>query len=329
MSTLESLADHKLRTRVQEGQFYEAHQQLRVIAARYIKTSAYASAIDILFGGAQLLLNAGQGGSGGDLCLLLLEVYTKAAQPVTPESTARVLTLLRAFPAGEPTRKRFVSEAIAWSQKHGEFPTGDPNIHHVAGTLSAADGDARDAESHLLLGTRDSPPVLAKLEATWFAAAGDPSTAPAFAARAVLPYLLLGNLRAANQVLLLFTSNAALADAPGLTSQDVSGASAEIRVYPGLPLLNFLSLLLLACKFGDANVFRLLRNHYAGSIGEMPDWNEALDGIAEMYFGIPRPRQSNPLMDMMSSMFGGGGMGGGGAAGGRPRAAGLPAPGLD
>jgi golgi to ER traffic protein 4 len=31
-----------------------------------------------LAGGAKLLLDAGQGGSGGDLCLFLMEVYHKA-----------------------------------------------------------------------------------------------------------------------------------------------------------------------------------------------------------------------------------------------------------
>jgi hypothetical protein len=34
--------------------------------------------VDILYSGAQSLLKAGQGGSGGDLCLLLVDVYEKA-----------------------------------------------------------------------------------------------------------------------------------------------------------------------------------------------------------------------------------------------------------
>jgi hypothetical protein len=34
-------------------------------------------------------------------------------------------------------------------------------------------------------------------------------------------------------------------------------------------------------------------------------WNEALDQIGEMYFGIKMPKQGNPLFDMMGSMFGG------------------------
>ena len=134
--------------RISEGQFYEAHQQLRVIASRYIKTKppAYDSTIELLFNGAQLLLNAGQGGSGGDLCMYLLDVYNKAELASDAKSKGRLLTLLRCFPTGEPTRKRFVSEMISWSSTYGEFPAGDPELHHVAGQVFA---EGRPTTRHL------------------------------------------------------------------------------------------------------------------------------------------------------------------------------------
>lgn len=49
----------------------------------------------------------------------------------------KLLTLLRAFPPSEPTKKRFVSEMVAWSGKAGEYQNGDPELHHVAGSLFA------------------------------------------------------------------------------------------------------------------------------------------------------------------------------------------------
>src|SRR6202012_5729062 len=69
--------------RIASGAYYEAHQQLRVIAARYIKAANYDAAADLLAGGATELLRAGaqQGASasGGDLAIMLvLEVYNKA-----------------------------------------------------------------------------------------------------------------------------------------------------------------------------------------------------------------------------------------------------------
>jgi len=100
--------------RIDEGQFYEAHQQLRVIAARYVKQENWDAATEFLSSGAQLLLKAGQGGSGGDLCMLLMDVYNKAEVQPDAASKGRLLTLLRAFPLGEPTKKRFVGETIAY-----------------------------------------------------------------------------------------------------------------------------------------------------------------------------------------------------------------------
>lgn len=74
--------------RIASGAYYEAHQQLRVIAARYIKQSNYEAAAEILAGGATALLRAGsqQGASasGGDLAIMLVdEVYTKAGWGIT------------------------------------------------------------------------------------------------------------------------------------------------------------------------------------------------------------------------------------------------------
>lgn len=64
--------------RIANGDYYEAHQQLRVIASRYIKSAKYDAAADVLSGGAKALLQAGHGGSGGDLSRMLLnDVYEK------------------------------------------------------------------------------------------------------------------------------------------------------------------------------------------------------------------------------------------------------------
>jgi hypothetical protein len=180
-----------------------------------------------------------------------------------------------------------------------------------------------DAERHLLLGTQDSASTLSALEYSWYSS-DDSHTAPLYCARGVLPYLLTGNLRAANKFFLLFTSQ--LAKKPNLSTQQVSTKSSDLRVYPSLPLLNFLGLLLLSVQRGDPSLFRQLKSHYVAQLKDV-NWNEALDQIGEMYFGIKIPRQGNPMFDMLGSMFGGGMGGGGGGAkkavGGRPPAAGL------
>ena len=158
-----------------------------------------------------------------------------------------------------------------------------------------------------MLGTQDSPEVLARLEYDWFAA-DEAHTAPLYAARGVLPYVLVGNLRAASKFFLLFTTRLGQAH-PSLAVQHVSSASSDLRVYPSLPLLNFLGLLLLAVQRGEASLFRQLKSHYAANLKEAGQWSEALDQIGEVYFGIRVPKQGNPMMDMLGNMFMGG-MGG-------------------
>jgi hypothetical protein len=102
----------RLQQRIAEGQYYEAQQQARVVAARYIKARNWAAAIDILYNVVQSLLKAGQGGSGGDLCVMLVDVFEQAELKPDPESKGKLLTCLRLFDSQEPTRKRFIGDMI-------------------------------------------------------------------------------------------------------------------------------------------------------------------------------------------------------------------------
>jgi hypothetical protein len=180
------------------------------------------------------------------------------------------------------------------------------------GSIFAEEHEPYDAERHLVLGTKDSPEVLARMEYAWYRD-NDSHLAAQFAARAVIPYLLVGNVRAANATFRLFVSSLC-DDNRGLAAQQVSSQGSDVRVFPSLPLLNFLSLLLLAVQRGSADLYRQLITKYSAHLKEAGTWFEALDAIAEMYFGVKRPRQSNPLFDMMGSLFGGAGGGGGGSS---------------
>jgi hypothetical protein len=167
----------------------------------------------------------------------------------------------------------------------------------------STDCEPYDAERHLILGTKDSPECLARLEFEWYSE-DESHTAPLYAARSVLPYLLTGNVRAANKSLLIFTGRLVQAK-PNLGTQEVSTIGSDVRVYPSLPLLNFLGLLLLAVQRGAPDLYRQLKSHYSTHLKDVGGWSEALDQIGEMYFGITIPKQGNPLFDMMGSMFSG------------------------
>jgi hypothetical protein len=104
-----TLSPHLTRLpRIEEGDYYEAHQQIRTIANRYVRSQDYPSAVDLLGTGAGMLLKAGQGGSGSDLCVYLMEVYNKAEMKPDVANKARLVSLLRSFPENEPGKKKFV-----------------------------------------------------------------------------------------------------------------------------------------------------------------------------------------------------------------------------
>lgn len=157
--------------------------------------------------------------------------------------------------------------------------------------------------------------MLAKLEYDWYTN-DDLHTSAVYASRAVFPFLLTGNLRSANKAFLIFISR--LSSNPSLVSQAVSGAISDVRVFPSLPLLNFISLLLLAIQRGTTELFKELTKHYASHIQDVGIWDDALMRIGEMYFGIRIPKQGNPLFDMMGSMLFGGGQSGGAQRTGAP-----------
>ena len=171
--------------------------------------------------------------------------------------------------------------------------------------LVLADHEPYEAERHLALGTKDSPEQLANVEYEWYTQ-DDSHTAALYAARAVFPYLLTSNLRSANKAYLIFTARLSSSN-KSLSVQEVSGSSSDMRVYPSLPLLNFLGLLLLAAQRGSSDLYKQLAKHYAPHIKEVGMWDDALAQIGEMYFGIRIPRQGNPLFDIMGSMMGLGG----------------------
>jgi hypothetical protein len=102
----------RLQQRIEEGQYYEAQQQTRVVAARYTKAANWDAAIDILYNVAQSLLKAGQGGSGGDLCVLLVDVYKQAELKPDSNTKGKLLTCLRLFDSQEPTRKKYIGEVV-------------------------------------------------------------------------------------------------------------------------------------------------------------------------------------------------------------------------
>ncbi|KAI5803261.1 hypothetical protein EDC01DRAFT_611970 [Geopyxis carbonaria] len=292
----------RLEKRIEEGSYYEAHQQLRVVSQRYVKARKFDAAIEILCAGAHALLKAGQSASGGDLCLLLVDVYKAANLEPSHTSKSRLLELAMAISPTEPSRKRFIGECVAWSAKYGPYPAGDPELHHLVGNMYAQDKEVYEAEKHLILGNKQSGEILASLLYDWYTQ-DQPHTAAMYISRAVLPYLLIGNTREAFRSMEVFTDQL-VRDSPGLVVQRVQSGMLDLRILPSLPLINFLTLLVVGVRTGGSDNFRTLRSHYSSKLREVTIWDDALEQIGEIYFGVQVRRPHN-ILDMMGNLFGG------------------------
>lgn len=87
---------------------------------------------------------------------------------------------------------------------------------------------------------------------------------------------MVGNVRDAVRSLSIY-KNCLVEAKPNLGAQEVSGGSLELKIFPSLPLLNFLGLLLFAVQRGKPETFRQLRLHYAAHIKEVGTWDEVRD----------------------------------------------------
>lgn len=164
--------------------------------------------------------------------------------------------------------------------------------------IYGADLEPYHAERHVVLGAKDSPETLANLEYAW-CNAEDSQIAPLYTARAMLPFLLAGNLRTPNKFFLFFTTR--LSSKAGLRIQQVSTLSSDLRVYLSLQLLNFLGLLLLSVERGNPSLFRQSKSHHAAHLKDA-NWDEPLDqSNAPTHTGTVL--SLNPMLYLSSNTF--------------------------
>jgi len=170
----------------------------------------------------------------------------------------------------------------------------------------------------LAAGDRDSARLLATTMIKWMPPNG---SAAMFATRGVLPFLLCRNILAARVFLSDFIAQlirqqpSILSLSSPITLSSDNSADDEIYITTD-PTLNFLQLAIRTCQRGNglsADIQRqakaafidLFRRYKTKSeIVGSPVMNKAAAQLGDIYFGIPLPRQGNPLHDMMTSLFG-------------------------
>ncbi|GJN92702.1 hypothetical protein Rhopal_005737-T1 [Rhodotorula paludigena] len=311
-------------------------------------------AAELLWDAARRLLEKGQVGSGVDLGVMLVDdVWAAREVGCGKDERAKVIQLIALTGPAGAWRKTLTDAIFSWTAKTGSGPAGDVEIHQYLGETLYKEQDYHVASLHLLVcPTQDAAQTLANVLFDWSKL--DPEKEAAvgrYAARGTLSYLESSFILAARTFLSHFLALALAAyptlrvaafpfpppSSPLATSPAAPPPGDEL-VVTKLASLNFLQLALRAAQAGvgesvekvkvggewrtqrgqGTKVWQSLLARYEKQVPWLraPEVKDATAALGEIHLGLKPARQGNPLMDMMASMFGGGG-GGAPAIGGR------------
>jgi hypothetical protein len=184
---------------------------------------------------------------------------------------------------------RFLKQAITWSQLDhcGQHLRGDPALHLLRAKSLMRSGQLSAAASNYL--HTGQPKEFATFLFSW-TCMGYSSERDLFLARAVLQLLALENLRDANVLYESFLGLLALKGQP----------------LKPTPLANFVRMLLKTVERDAYPLFQVLVQKYTPSLNRDASFQQLLDRIQEVYFGVRvQKRGMQAMLDNMLGMFGG------------------------
>lgn len=278
----------RVATRIGAQEYYEAHQAVRTVVARYVRQKKWSDAVDTLYSSALLLADANQVGSVCDLVQYLLTVYASGSIPVDSISKGRLAQVVLKIPVKETALKHIARQATQWAKN-------DADIHNLFGTIFANAGEYHEAESNLLVGTRDSAVTLAEMHRRWWKADA-PERLPFYISRGVFGYLSVCDMRNVHTYL-----ETALPYAASDLNEEPT-EQGQFKVFPNYPLINFLQMLVAACQSRARSLYLGLQEEYSPK--QYEPWQNPLLFIEESYFDIVPQRQFN-IMDLMGGLLNG------------------------
>ncbi|KAM9125066.1 Golgi to ER traffic protein 4 homolog isoform 1-T1 [Pangshura tecta] len=326
----------KLRASVEKGEYYEAHQMYRTLFFRYMSQGKHVEARELMYSGALLFFSHNQQNSAADLSMLVLESLEKSDAKVTDEllgATSIVCTVIDLSAAlmdsgflssqcgdvciargsailskklclsenlakvfslmdpNSPERVAFVSRALKWSSG-GSGKLGHPKLHQLLAITLWKEQNYCESRYHFLHSTDGEG--CANMLVEYSSSRGYRSEVDMFVAQAVLQFLCLKNKTSASVVFTTYTQkHPSIEKGPPFVQ----------------PLLNFIWFLLLAVDGGKLTVFTVLCEQYQPSLKRDPMYNEYLDRIGQLFFGVP-PKQTSSygglLGNLLNSLMGAG-----------------------
>lgn len=313
----------RFKSKIESGSYYEAHQTLRTITNRYVKSNQYKDAIDLLYQGSSILSSNKEYASASDLISYLISVYVESGTECTNEGSnkdykLKLIELISLLPDTDPSLPDLAKQSGSWSQTE-ELKFGDCDLHHLFGVKflngvkdesNTLTEDERQklfayAESHLILGTHESLPYYIEFLYQWFEESNNDADPGIFMYRAVVNYAYLKNIKFVQESVERFMSKLT-ADHKDYELLEESGSKIYYYADTKYQLINFLQLLAITLTKENAGAkFMKLYDQYKnvlrqyGSLGPV-------EYLGRFYFGLnlgnPQGGQ-NMLANLMGGLF--------------------------
>uniref|UniRef100_A0A1A8B8C9 Golgi to ER traffic protein 4 homolog n=2 Tax=Nothobranchius TaxID=28779 RepID=A0A1A8B8C9_NOTFU len=258
---------------------------------RYMSQGKHAEARELMYNGALLFFSYNQQNSAADLSMLVLEVLEKSDTKVEDEMLECLAKLFSLMDPNSPERVAFVSRALKWSTG-GSSKLGHPKFHQLLAVILWKEQNYSESRYHFLHSSDGEG--CAQMLVEYSSSRGYRTEVDMFVAQAVLQFLCLKNKSSASVVFSTYTDkHPSIEKGPPFVQ----------------PLLNFIWFLLLAVDGGKLTVFTVLCEQYQPSLKRDPMYNEYLDRIGQLFFGVP-PKQSPSygglLGNLLNSLMGSG-----------------------
>ncbi|KAK6197457.1 uncharacterized protein RJT21DRAFT_110353 [Scheffersomyces amazonensis] len=313
----------RFKAKIDTGSYYEAHQTLRTIVNRYVKSNQFKEAIDLLYEGSLILIKNKQYASSSDLITYLITVYEQFnISPSEGDYKLKLIELINSLPSNETSLPDLAKQIIQWSRNDID-KFGDNELHHVFGVkfLKAVQDEVEDdqleiskeikseddryklftiAELHLILGTYNSVPLYVNYLYKWYEASSESDVDPGlFLSRAIINYGYLKNLKFIKDARDIFITKL-------ITKHTSYEESSRIYYYEKFPLLTFLQLLILTLeKENSTNKFLKLYDQYKPLL-KAYEILPSIEYLGKVYFNVSlgsANNQGNLLSSLMGDLF--------------------------
>ncbi|CAH6722645.1 golgi to ER traffic protein 4 [[Candida] jaroonii] len=294
----------RFQAKINNGEFYEAHQTLRTITNRYVKSKNFPEAVNLLYQGSVILSENKEYSSSSDLILYLIEVLGES-DIYSKEIKLKLIEMISKLPNNEPSLIEISKKVINLSKVVDESKFGDYDYHNLFGNkflLASQSENTKEREKifqlselHLVLGNLTSLQQYVEFLIKWAKSTNeDPGL---FLSRAIINYSYLKNMQYVQQSLKIFVSEFK-------HDEILEEGDDKIYYYNDFKLLNFLQLLVITLNTNNGTKFLKLYESYKPTLVEY-ELLAPVEYLGRFYFNLKlgNTNNNNMLANLMNGLF--------------------------